>query len=93
MVAIERKIVEAEIFTAIDEVNRKFNMSAEITTDFCPGNSLPSQILVTLMVRIGEKLGVVIPDNCYIFHDGKERKQLSIKEAVSKLLKMGKNGN
>ena len=84
--------IENELVSCIEEIRNKFKLDLTITKEFIPGKcGIQSQILVTVMGRIANKLGVNIPDNCYIFHDKKHRKQLSIKQAAQKLLKVVKN--
>ncbi|HMK16851.1 MAG TPA: hypothetical protein VK492_01520 [Chitinophagaceae bacterium] len=93
MVNLELTRVEKEITKAIDETTNMLKIDAAVNEDYCPGILIPSQVLVTLMARIGRSLGVMIPDSCYIFHDKKNHQQLSIKEAAKKLIKEAKNGN
>ena len=84
--------VESELMNSIKEVKKMFNLSNSITVDVCPGNiGITSQVLIDVMVRIGNKLGVSIPDNAYIFHDKVSRKQLTIREAALKLMKIATN--
>jgi hypothetical protein len=86
-------IVEGELINLILEAKDKFNIDASISSDARPGSiGISSQVLITIMGRIGHKLGVNIPNSCYIFYDKKERKQLSIKEATQKLIKVAKDG-
>ena len=48
---------------------------------------ITSQVLVTVMGRLEKKLDVIIPDECYVFYDKKEKKQLNIKKSAEKLIK------
>ena len=85
--------VESELMNSIQEVKEMFNLGDPITGDVCPGSiGIASQVLIDVMVRIGSKLGVSIPDNAYIFYDKDSRKQLSIREAAQKLINVSKNG-
>lgn len=85
--------VEKEITTAINEVKQRLKISATINVDVCPGDitGMTSQILITVIGRIANSLGVSVPNNCYIFHD-KNSGQLSIKQAAQKLIKAATNG-
>jgi hypothetical protein len=91
--ALTTERVEKEITAAINEVKRRLKISATINVNVCPGNvtGLTSQILVTLIGRIGNNLSVTVPNGCYIFHD-KHLGQLSIKQAAQKLIKAVTNG-
>ena len=90
---LDIKNVENELLSSIEEIKKKFKLDLNITTDVCPGTvGIQSQILVTVMGRIARKLDINIPDNCYIFHDRNPRRQLSIREAAQKLIKVVKNG-
>jgi hypothetical protein len=92
MVNLAIETVEKEITNAIKDVNQRFKIGSTVDGDVCPGDSIASQILVTIMGRIGSKLGASIPNNVYIFYDKKSHKQLSIKEAAQKLLNAVTNG-
>ena len=91
MVTLNVSLVEDKITKAIVETKGMLKIDGVVTSDYCPGILIPSQVLVTLMRRIGNTLGVTIPDNCYIFHDKKTHRQLSIIEAAQKLIKEAKN--
>jgi hypothetical protein len=91
MIQLDNALVEAKIIKAVDEIKEKLKLDAVVDVAFCPGQFIASQVLVTLIDRIAEALEVIIPDNCYIFHDKKGLKQLSIKEAAQKLIKESKN--
>jgi hypothetical protein len=86
--------VENAITGVINEVKRKLKIKAAIDRDVCPGNinGLTSQILVTLIGRIANALGVNVPNGCYIFKDGDSGEQLSVKQAAKKLIKAVTNG-
>lgn len=93
MEAFDHITVENELLKSIKEVKDLLKIDATISSDVCPGSiGITSQVLITIMGRIGNKLGVAIPNNCYIFYDKKSRRQLSIKEATHKLIKVVKDG-
>ncbi|MCU7549824.1 hypothetical protein OCK74_11900 [Chitinophagaceae bacterium LB-8] len=92
MTKLDNAVVEAKIIKAVDEIKNKLKIDAVVVNiEFCPGKFISSQILVTLMGRIADSLEVNIPENCYIFHDKKTLKQLTIKEAAQKLIKEAQN--
>ncbi len=90
MVSNDHNSVEEIIVKAIGNVNKILKIDAIVNGESCPGTLIASQILITVMGRIGKELNVVIPDNCYIFHDKKTQAQLTIKEAAIKLIKEAK---
>lgn len=83
--------LEKEVISIIQDVCKHQEIEEEVTANFVPGNYIMSQVLVSIFPQIEIKTGITIPIDCYIFHDGKAKKQLNIKEAVSKLLKLIKN--
>ena len=86
-------LVENQIIKFITEVNKKISKKdISIDGEFCPGAFIRSQILVNVIGRIARVLDIIIPPSCYIFHDKQLKKQLTIKEAVQKLLKESTNG-
>jgi hypothetical protein len=93
MAILDHNLIQEEIVRTIAEVNSMLKLDTAINGDYCPGALISSQILITVMGRIGKALGVIIPDNCYIFHDKKTQNQLTIKEATQKLIKVVENGN
>lgn len=94
MISTPYEVVENEIKKIIGEIKKQFKLDQEINADCIPGNleGVTSHILVTVTGRIANALGVVIPNSCYIFHNKKDDKQLSIKEATQKLIKFAKDG-
>ena len=92
MVALSYDSVEKEIVRSVDEIKQVFKLKAAFDSETCPGDVLTSQVLVTVIARLAKKLGVTLPNGCYIFHDKKTKRQLSIKEASEKFLKEAKNG-
>lgn len=85
--------VEKEITKAVNEIKGRLKIKATIDGDSCPGDivGITSQILVTVIGRIANNLGVTLPNNVYIFHD-KNSGQLSIKQATQKFIKSATNG-
>lgn len=82
--------IETELIKVIEVICEEQNIKEDINSDFCPGKYIMSQILVSIIPEIEIRTGYSIPIECYIFHDNKTRQQLSIKDAVSKLIKEGK---
>jgi hypothetical protein len=93
MINIPDTTVEAEIIKIIIEIKDQFRLDQDINVDCIPGimEGITSHILVTATGRIANALGIVIPNSCYIFHDKKDDRQLTIKEASQKLIKLAKN--
>lgn len=85
--------VEAEIIKAVEDLNSNLKIGATVNAACCPGNvGFASQVLLTIMSRLEDSLGIIIPHNVYIFHDKDTHQQLSIKEAANKLIKVAKDG-
>lgn len=94
MVKIENKIVEDAILEEIEKLRglSSVDTEAEIDKECKPGIiGVRSQILVDIMGKLEETLGVTIPNNCYIFRDGDGIRELTIREAAEKLIKIAKN--
>lgn len=94
MVKIENKIVEEAILEEIEKLKglSSVDSNAEINIECKPGIiGVRSQILVDIMGKLEETLGVTIPNNCYIFRDGDGIRELTIREAAEKLIKIAKN--
>lgn len=83
--------LEKEIIEIIQEVCIHQEVEEVVSGNFYPGNFIMSQVLVSIFSQIEIKTGITIPNDCYIFHDQKTKKQLNIKEAATKLLKLSKN--
>lgn len=83
--------LEKEIIEIIQEVCNHQEVEETVSEDFCPGNFIMSQVLVSIFSQIEIKTSITIPNDCYIFYDFKSKKQLNIKEAATKLLKLSKN--
>jgi len=94
MIKIDHAAVEDEIIKAVKEFSNKLNLEVVVDSDCSPGNiiGMSSQVLITVMGKIEEALDVSIPDTCYIFHDKVTKRQLTIKEAADKLIKIAKDG-
>ncbi|WP_298508131.1 hypothetical protein [uncultured Kordia sp.] len=83
--------VENQIKSIIEEINGQLGLNASIKMNTCPYEiGITSQILVSVMGLLENKLDVKIPNSCYIFYDKQKNKQLSIKEASMKLIKIAK---
>ncbi len=85
MIRIELDIIEEKIAIVLEELKDEFGMEVTIDCECRPGAFFKSNVLVTAINRVANALEVTIPDNCYIFSDKKECKQLSIKEAALKV--------
>ncbi len=94
MVTLDIETVEKEIIALVNDLNENLKIGAAVDQNCCPGTAgFASQILLNVIFELEERLGVVIPNNQYIFHDKATHKQLSITEAAKKLIKVAKNGN
>ena len=94
METLESEKIEQEVIAIIKKVCEQQNINEEVNSAFCPGRFIMSQVLVSIIPEIEIKTGLTIPVECYIFHDNnnKIKEQLSIKNAVKKLLKIAKHG-
>ena len=92
MKKLDHEIVEAEIMKAVKDVSIILKIGAEINISCNPGNIFPSHVLLDLTPTLEIALGVTIPLKEYIFFDKSKHKQLSIKEAAEKLIKIAKYG-
>jgi hypothetical protein len=90
MKALELEKLEKEIVTIIQDVCKHQEIEEVVSGNFVPGNYVMSQVLVSIFPQIEIITGITIPIDCYIFHDSKTKKQLNIKDAVSKLLNLAK---
>uniref|UniRef100_UPI004049A840 hypothetical protein n=1 Tax=Flavobacterium sp. TaxID=239 RepID=UPI004049A840 len=88
MNAFQLENLEQEIISIIRDVCKHQEIDEVISGNFVPGNYIMSQILVSIFPQIEITTGINIPIDCYIFHDSKTKKQLNIKDAVSKLLNL-----
>ena len=88
----ELEKIEQEVITIIKRVCDQQNINEEVNSGFCPGKFIMSQVLVSIIPEIEIKTGMTVPIECYIFYDSNKNKtQLSIKNAVKKLLKVAKH--
>lgn len=91
MLIAENKIIEEEIISVMKEIGNRLKIDREITTESIPSFiGFTSMALITVMGLLEEKLDITIPNSCYIFVD-QDFKQLSIKGAAAKLIKIAKN--
>lgn len=92
MEEFEIEKIEQEIIAIVKKVCEQQDIKEEVNGNFFPGRFIMSQVLVSIIPEIEVKTGLTIPIDCYIFHDSnKNKEQLSIKNAVKKLLKVAKN--
>lgn len=93
MNTLQAPVVENELTSLIKDYcqNLGLDLPKTIDGDFIPGNFIKSQVLITAICDIAAILNVEIPNNCYIFFEKKERRQLSIKETVQKILEVAIN--
>lgn len=93
MIKVDQATVEAEIVKVVEDININLKVGAVINATCCPGNiGFTSQILIDIMPSLEDALGIIIPHNQYIFFDKSTHRQLSIKEAAQKLIKVAKDG-
>ena len=93
MATLTQDAVEAEIINAVEDLNKNLKLGATVNETCCPGNAgFASQVLLTIMSTLEINLGVTIPSNVYIFHDKSTNRQLTIKEAAKKLIKLAEHG-
>lgn len=94
MIDISQELVEEKITEVIQEIAETLEMEISIDSDSCPGlmPGITSQVLITVMGRLEKKLNVIIPDDCYVFYDEKEQKQLNIKKSAEKFIKNSNYG-
>lgn len=90
--AIKVNDIEGAIKDLITEIKEALNVQEAIDGDVRPGELIMSDALMTVTGRLGARLGIAIPLNCYPFFDKDNRKQLSIKEAAKKVFNLVKDG-
>lgn len=86
----ELEKIEKDVISIIQDVCAIEDINEIVNANFVPGNYLMSQVLVSIFCQIEIKTGITIPIDCYIFHDSDKKKQLNIKDAATKLLKLSK---
>ncbi|TMU54814.1 hypothetical protein [Flagellimonas algicola] len=88
---LQLEYVENQIKKIVEEINSNLELNANVTVNTCPYDiGISSQILISVMAELEDVLEVAIPENCYIFHDKADNRQLSIREASLKLIKIAK---
>lgn len=88
---LKLELIESQIKLLVEEFNSALGLNANITIDTCPYEiGISSVNLVCIMAKLEDTLKITIPDNSYIFYEKTNYKQLSIKEASLKLLKIAK---
>lgn len=91
MEAVVLEKIEQEVINIVKAICEKDKITENIGLDFCPGKFIMSVVLVSVAIpTIEAKTGLTIPIDCYPFYDKDKREQLSIKNAVQKLLKVSK---
>ena len=94
MVKIENYIVENAIIAEIEKLKSlpSVDSDAEVNNECRPGIiGIRSQILVDITGRLEEKLEIIVPNNCYLFRDKDGIRELTIREAAEKLIKISKH--
>ena len=86
----ELENIEKEIISVIQDVCTQQEINEIVNVNFVPGNYIMSTVLVSVFCQIEIKTRITIPIDCYIFHDSDKKKQLNIKDAATKLLKLSK---
>ena len=87
MATLQTELVEEEVIEIVKQICSILKIDATIDAECRPGDIIKSQVLLTAIGNIENTLGIKIPNDCYIFCD-KNRKQLSIKETVAKIIKV-----
>lgn len=93
MVDIQSHIVEDAILQEIEKLKGLSSVEPDAEIDkLCkPGAiGVRSQILVDIMGKLEETLGIIIPNNCYIFRDRDGITELTVRQAAEKLIKIAK---
>ena len=94
MVKIALDLVEDAILKEMEKLKvlPSISIEEEIDKESKPGAiGIRSQVLVTVMGKLEELLEIEIPNNCYIFRDSDGIRELTIREAAEKLLKIAKH--
>ena len=90
--AIKLSEIEGALKDLISEIKEALDIKVSIEEDFCPGDLIKSDALMTVTGRLSARLGVEIPLNCYPFFDKEKHKQLSVREAAKKVFNLVKDG-
>lgn len=89
MARMEINNIRDAIFNLLHEVKEDMGISDELTMDTEPtAFGIRSQILVSVIGRLQNRLRTPIPLNCYPFYDKTSRKKLTLNEASIKLMKI-----
>lgn len=92
MNTIDSVEIEQDLIKIVKRTCEQLSIEQDVSVDFCPGNFIMSQILVSIIPEIEIITGMKIPLDCYIFYDNnKNKEQLTIRAAVQKLLKLVKH--
>ncbi|MBF4519165.1 hypothetical protein IRZ71_22660 [Flavobacterium sp. ANB] len=86
---LEADKIENEVIRIIEEICTKLKIEVKVDSEFCPGNFIKSQVLLTFISVIEDNLELVIPNECYIFCD-KDQRQLTIRETSQKIINVVK---
>lgn len=86
------EVIEEAMMDVLTEIKEALNLDSSIHVEFCPGETISSDALVTAIGRLSTRLGISIPEKCYPFFDRDNHKQLSIKEAAKKIFYLVKDG-
>lgn len=89
---LDQKTVEAVIIRAVKDLNINLKIGADVNANCSPGDIFASQVLVDLTPSLEEALDITIPLKEYIFFDKPSHRQLTIKEATEKLIKIVQDG-
>ncbi len=68
--------------TLIQDTKNELNIEASIDEETRPLKIIKSEVLVDIIGRLEDLLGVQIPANCYPFFDKEKCEELSIKQAA-----------
>lgn len=90
MKTLNPDIVEEQVVAVVKEICEALKIEVVIDGEFCPGNFIKSQVLLDTISTIEDALGITIPNEHYVFSE--KKKQLSVKEAVQKIIKVAKDG-
>ena len=90
MNTLQAEQIEKEVIAIITDYCQilELEVPTSINKNFVPGNFIKSHVLLAAISDIAVALDVEIPPECYVFFEKSERRQLSIKETVEKILKV-----
>ena len=87
MKLLKAEIVEQEVANVVKEICSVLKIEAVIDSECFPGTIIKSQVLLSVIGSIADALGVIIPNDCYIFRE-KNLKELTIKETAQKIIQV-----